>query len=646
MLKLTQISKAFVHQSVLNEVTLQVTLQSRIGLIGRNGCGKSTLLKIIMGEVEADSGSIYRAPGLQVACLTQEPRITPGHTLYEEVKSVYADLNALAAEESNLLKQLESLTGDAQMKALHRLDQIHRHMERLDAHQVDAQISRMVNGLGFSLDDLNRPVEQFSGGWQMRINLAKVLLSGADILLLDEPTNHLDLEACEWLEGFLKDYQGGLIIVSHDRRFLDQVVTEIAELEFGHLTSWPGNYTSHLSQKAAWIERESSAVDRQHKELTKQMAFVERFRASATKSTQAKSREKQLNKIERLEAPKTNMQRISVRFPLPQASGKQVLTIRNVSKGYDHKPLFFGVNADVQRRQRIFLLGPNGCGKTTLFKLLLGLETLDAGEVRQGHQAIPGYFSQNQLDTLDPNKTVFETLHDARPEMTQTEIRGLLGRFLFTGDQVFKAVSVLSGGEKSKLALAKLILSGPNTLFLDEPTNHMDIPAKEVLEDAFREYEGTILCISHDRYFIQQLATDIWEIYEGQLIPYSGDYEYYLSKREEIRAARLTATHAKQNPKNKPEVAEIQPESQKIQEKGASSPLRQRRESEKRLNQLEKAIIQLESELSELQERLTDLVTRQAFDDIQAVNHQLEQGQEKLIQLNTEWESLAEILAE
>lgn len=637
MLKLTDISKTFVHQRVLDTLSLQIGQKSRIGLIGRNGCGKSTLLKILMGQLEPDSGTIYRAPGLKVNCLTQEPQITPGNTLEQEVRTVFASVNALMAEEALLLEGLEAAPQDEQMKKLDRLHEVHQDLARLDAYDIDAKINKMITGLGFSLDEMSRPVEQFSGGWQMRINLAKVLLEGADILLLDEPTNHLDLEALEWLENFLKDYPGGLVIVSHDRSFLDRIVTEVAEVELGHLTLWPGNYSQFITQKADYLEREAAAVDRQQKELAKQTAFVERFRASATKSTQAKSREKQLDKIERLEAPKTDNRRMTVRFPVPQSSGKEVLKLEKIAKRFGNNVLFQDLNAELHRHQRVFLLGANGCGKTTLFRLIMELEPADTGNIKQGHHVKLGYFSQNQLETLEPQKTVFDTLHDARPDMTQTEIRGLLGRFLFTGDQVFKAVEKLSGGEKSKLALAKLMLSGPNMLLLDEPTNHMDIPAKEVLEEAFLEYDGSILCISHDRYFIQRLATHIWEIHQGQLIQYDGNYDYYLEKRDEFRARKKPSL---------PKAPLQEPTSPSTSQAKSSSPLKERRDIEKQIIKIEKEIIKLESGLKTHQADLLNPNFQNEYEKLHALTLLISETEKQLAQKEREWEHLTETLAE
>lgn len=537
-IRLTDITKKFSSRSLFDELNLEIGAKDRIGLIGRNGCGKSTLLKIIMGEMTPEKGSIYRAPGLRISYLTQEPKISPNLTLIEEMRSCFTEINAMMAEEAEILPKLEdpTLDPDAQMALVERLSAIHEELYRLDAYDIEARIGRILKGLGFSQEEHSRKSGEFSGGWQMRINLAKVLLEGTDILLLDEPTNHLDLEACEWLESFLTEYQGGLAIVSHDHYFLDQVTNKIAELEHQTIKVWNGNYSSQLVQKAEEIENITAAYHRQQKELAKQSAFVDRFRASATRGTQAKSREKQLNKIERIELPPGDTKQMVVRFPSPSPSGKEVLTLKDISKSFGENHIFKGISAELKRRQRVFLLGANGCGKTTLLRLIQGLEKPDTGTVSEGYNVLVGYFSQHQLETLDQNKSVMDNLQAACPDLTVPELRGVLGRFLFTGEQAFKPVNVLSGGEKSKLALAKLMMSGSNTLLLDEPTNHMDIPSKNVMTEAFGEYEGTMLCISHDRHFIQELATEIWEIYEGHLLVYCGDYEYYRGKRDEMRS--------------------------------------------------------------------------------------------------------------
>lgn len=635
--------------SLFNGLSFQIGAKSRIGLIGRNGCGKSTLLKIVMGVISPDEGSVYRAPGLRINYLSQEPRITPHLTLEEEMRSVFTAINALEREEAELLRQLnepsdasEESSSESENRHLAlatRLNRVHAELERLDAANREARISRILKGLGFAAADHQRKTGEFSGGWKMRINLAKVLLEGAEVLLLDEPTNHLDLEACEWLESFLKEYPGGLVLVSHDRRFLDQVATEIAELERDGLKVRSGNYTAHLALKAAEMEQLAAAYNRQQKELSKQTAFVERFRASATRSTQAKSREKQLAKVERIALPQQDNRRLAFRFPAPQASGRQVFTLRDVRKAFGDKLLFQSLNADFERGRRIFLLGANGTGKTTLLRLILGLETPDAGEIRQGHNVKPGYFSQNQLETLDPDKSVMDTLQEIAPMLTNTELRTLLGCFLFSGEQVFKPVSVLSGGEKSKLALARLMLSGPNVLLLDEPTNHMDIPSKDVMAEALLDYEGSILCISHDRHFIQELATDIWELYDGHLLTYGGDYEYYLFKRNQMRAGVQAIREAALNPRRALKTETV-PEPT-----AAASPLQARKELEKQLRKVERDILALEEEIAGLQAKLLDPALQQDYQQLHELSISVERKQQALSQLNDAWSELAEALS-
>lgn len=649
-IQLNGISKNFVTHTLFSDLSLEIGAKSRIGLIGRNGCGKSTLLKIILGHLQPDGGSIYRAPRVHINYLSQEPRINPELTLQDELRSVFGELNALQAEDIKLVEQLSdpSYSADEHFAMAERLCAIHEEMARYDAQNVDARVDKILKGLGFSEADHERKSGEFSGGWQMRINLAKVLLEGADILLMDEPTNHLDLEACEWLENFLREYPGGVIVVSHDRRFLDQVTTEIAELEFGKIKVWTGNYSSHLDQKAVEIEQQTAAFERQQKELAKQSAFVDRFRASATRGTQAKSREKQLAKIERLEAPQEDHRRMALRFPTPQPSGIQVLTLNNLRKAFDDKLLFSNLSAEMERQQRIFLLGENGAGKTTLLRLILGEETLDSGEVRRGHNVDIGYFSQNQLDTLNPEHSVFDSIQEACPKLTNTEIRGLLGRFLFTGEQVFKPIKVLSGGEKSKVALARLMISGPNTLLLDEPTNHMDIPAKDVITEALQEYEGSFLCISHDRYFIEQLATHIWEIYNGQLLTYCGGYEYYLYKRDEMRA-KADQEIAKRQQRAEQKLAHEAKQNAAPAAKAAIdksvSPLQARKEIEKQLTKTEKNIVALEADIEKCSAKLEDPAIQQDYQKLHELSSTIEAKRAELIRLNDSWAELAERLS-
>jgi ATP-binding cassette subfamily F protein 3 len=635
MLQVIDVFKAYGTRTLLNGVTFQINPTSRIGLVGRNGAGKSTLFKLIMGEMEPDQGRITRMPGTAIRCLTQELHINTENTLFAEVMSALPALGDLETEEANLFAHWEELNEAQQLDACSRLAEI-THMKEQLGH-LEGNVSRLLTGLGFGLHEFDRLVGHFSGGWQMRINLAKVLVQGAEFLLLDEPTNHLDLEAREWLEGFLKDYPGGLLIVTHDRQFLDKVVTEIAEIELGKLTVWPGNYTKSLQMKAEAQQRLEAAAERQTKELAKQQAFVDRFRASATKSTQAKSREKQLAKIERIEVTKTDTSRLRVQFPVPPRSGRHVLSLKGVAKAFGPRVLFEALEGEIERQQRVFLLGANGMGKTTLLRLILGLETADAGTIELGGEVNIGYFSQHQLETLDPELSALQTLEKVAPiTMEQTEVRGVLGRFLFQGEEAFKQVKVLSGGEKSRLALARLLLSNANFLLLDEPTNHMDIPAQLAMEQAFREYQGTLLCISHDRYLIQEVATDIWELHHGEVLVYRGNYDYYLSKRDEVRAD-ADAKRAKRlaKAKNTPAKAVAVVNEAHVAHEQAKQA---QKVSTKALSKLEKAIMAKEAEVAAVQAQVEAAATD--YTQAASLGAQLQALEAELAELNTQWSAL------
>ena len=646
-LHIQQVGKHFGEQSLFDNVTFQVSTDSRLALVGRNGCGKSTLLKMLMGLEDPSAGSFRRSPGLLVNYLSQEPHLNLDNTLLEECQTVFAHVDGLQQEETEILEQLGTADAAEQERLLERLSDVQAALERYNPEQIEGTIHRTLQGLGFESDQYTQLTRSFSGGWRMRINLAKVLLEGADILLLDEPTNHLDLEACEWLEAFLSNYQGGIVVVSHDRHFLDRMTTQTAELEQGRLTLYPGNYSAYQQLKAEQQAAQLSAYERQQKEITKQQAFVDKFRASARRSTQAKSRERQLDKMERIEAPTDDKRKITLRFPPPEPSGREVLTIQDLRKQFTETPLFNGVNAVLERDQRVFLLGGNGAGKTTFLRLLLGLDTPDTGSVNQGHNLKLGYFSQQQLETLDGESTPMATVHDAYPDMTHTEVRTLLGQFLFSGDSVFKKVEVLSGGEKSRLALAKLMLSGANTLLLDEPTNHMDLPAKERMMEAFRQFQGTQLIISHDRHLIQGLATHIWELYAGQLICYEGDYTFYL-RHKEARRAQVDARHEKAKRQAAASAAAKEKQEAKassVSQKESFAKKPPKGVSEKDLKRLEKAIVQTEEELASVHQQLVDPVLQTDYEALSQLSKQAEELQEQLSELNTQWESMASLFA-
>lgn len=549
MLRLEHVSKIYPTGEVLKDINWEVKPGDRIGLVGVNGAGKSTQLKIIAGEVEPTAGEVIRPASLHIAHLTQEFEVDPTRTVREEFWRAFKEANEVHEALARVHRDMETADPEQLDRLIHEMDRFQRLFEAMDGYGLEARIEKILPDLGFELEDGDRLVSAFSGGWQMRMSLGKILLQSPDLLLLDEPTNHLDLETIEWLETYLKGLSTPMVIVSHDREFLDRLCTQIVETERGVSTTYLGNYSAYLQQKEENQQAQLSAYERQQKELEKQQAFVDRFRASATRSTQAKSREKQLEKIERIEVPDAGVRSLHFRFPPSPRSGRDVVMIKDLTHSYDEKILFLGAELLIERGDRIAFLGPNGAGKSTLLHLIMGMEQPTDGIVKIGdHNVIPGYFEQNQAEALDLDKTVMQTIHDEVPTWTNEEVRTLLGRFLFSGDTVFKPVKALSGGEKARLALAKMLLQPANLLILDEPTNHLDIPAKEMLEEALQNYDGTVIIVSHDRYFISKVANKIVEIRDGELLLYRGDYHYYLDKiaeeKEKVRLAAIEADKA------------------------------------------------------------------------------------------------------
>ncbi|WP_008308183.1 ABC-F family ATP-binding cassette domain-containing protein [Leptolyngbya sp. PCC 6406] len=549
MLRLENISKIYPTGEVLKNVNWEVKPGDRIGLVGVNGAGKSTQLKIILGEVEPTTGTVVRPNSLRIGYLNQEFDVETARTVREEFWTVFHEANAIHHKLMDLPHRMEVADPEELDTLIHELDRQQRKFEALDGYGLESRIEKILPEMGFTAEEGDRFVSEFSGGWQMRMGLGKVLLQEPDILLLDEPTNHLDLETIEWLETYLKGVNTPMVIVSHDREFLDRLCTQIVETERGVSSTFLGNYSAYLTQKAETRAVQLSAYERQQKEISQQQTFVDRFRASATRSTQAKSREKQLEKIERIEAPIADVRTLRFQFPPAPRSGREMVTISNLTHYYDDKILFLDANLEIERGDRIAFLGPNGCGKSTLLRMILGREKPVEGQVALGqHNVLPQYFEQNQAEALDLEKTVLDTLHSIVPDWKMEEVRTLLGQFLFSGEMAYKTVAALSGGEKARLALACMLVRPANLLILDEPTNHLDIPAKETLEAALCQYDGTVLLVSHDRYFISQVANKIVEVREGELRLYRGDYHYYLDKveeeREQARQAALSAEQA------------------------------------------------------------------------------------------------------
>ena len=570
MLRLERISKIYPTGEILKNVTWELKPGDRIGLVGVNGAGKSTQLKIIAGELEPTAGEVIRPASLHIAYLNQEFDVVPSRTVREEFWTVFAEAHQTQQAQHQVQQQMETADPQTLETLIHQLDRLQRQFEALDGYGLDARIEKILPEMGFDSEDGDRLVSAFSGGWQMRMCLGKILLQSPDILLLDEPTNHLDLETIEWLETYLKGLTTPMVIVSHDRAFMDRLCTKIVETERGVATTYLGNYSAYMQQKSETQSAQLSAFEHQQKEIEKQQTYVDRFRASATRSTQAKSREKQLDKIERIDAPIADVKTLKFQFPPAPRSGREVVIVKDMVKTYGDDILFLGANLLLERGDRIAILGPNGSGKSTFLHMLMGTEPPDEGTIKLGdHNVIPGYFEQNQAEALDLSKTVITTIHDEVPDWTNQEVRTLLGRFLFSGETAYKQVKALSGGEKARLALAKMLLSPVNLLILDEPTNHLDIPAKEMLESALQDYEGAVVIVSHDRYFISQVATKIVEIKDGELILYRGDYQYYQDKLAETtanaqhekdaaeKAAKAAAKRAKKQAKRKQSKAKV-----------------------------------------------------------------------------------------
>ncbi|MGL5075048.1 MAG: ABC-F family ATP-binding cassette domain-containing protein, partial [Waterburya sp.] len=460
MLRLENISKIYTTGEVLKNVTWEVKPGEKVGLVGVNGAGKSTQLKIISGEIEATSGELIRPASMKIAYLTQEFEVEPTRTVYEEFWTVFHEANAIQQQMGQVQQKMETSNPQELDKLINQLDKLQRKFEAIDGYSLDAQIEKILPEMGFTSEDGDRLVSSFSGGWQMRMSLGKILLQEPDLLLLDEPTNHLDLATIEWLENYLRGVNTPMVIVSHDREFLDRLCTKIVETERGVATTYLGNYSAYLQQKAEMRLAQGATFERQQKEIAKQQEFIEKFRASATRSTQAKSREKQLDKVELVEAPIANLKTLKFRFPPSPRSGREVVTIEDLVHTFNNDILFLGAKLTIERGDRIAMLGPNGAGKSTLLRMIMGMEKFEDGKVELGkHNVIPGYFEQNQAEALDLNKTVIDTVHDEVPDWKNEEVRTLLGQFLFSGETVFKKVEALSGGEKARLALAKMLLT-------------------------------------------------------------------------------------------------------------------------------------------------------------------------------------------
>jgi len=529
LIQLSELTKSFGDRVLFDHVTWQITDRERVGLCGPNGAGKTTLLRMMAGLDEPDSGAVLKPAALTVGYLPQDGLSHSGRSVFDEAASAFGGLLAMKAEMHALEGQLgdEAIPESEHEQMLVRYADLQEQFRHGDGYSIEVKTSTVLQGLGFKTTDFPRQTDTFSGGWQMRIALARLLLGQPGLLLLDEPTNHLDLEARNWLEEYLNAYPHAVILVSHDRYFLDAVVTRIADLTLRTLTDYIGNYSDYLVEHHARIEALRKAKREQDEEVARVKMFIDRFRYQATKAAQVQSRIKMLEKVVPIEVP-PERKRIHFQFPSCAKSGRTVLELKNARKVYGDLVVFDHVNLHIERGDRIALVGPNGVGKSTLMRLLSGEEAPDSGERVEGHHVVMQYFAQDEATRMDPAPTVYETLASGSPNDMVPAIRNILGGFLFSGDDVYKRVRVLSGGERTRLAVARMLLRPSNTLLLDEPTNHLDLDSKEVLLDALVDYGGTLMFVSHDRYFVERLATKIIEVGNGTALVYPGTYKEFL----------------------------------------------------------------------------------------------------------------------
>ncbi|PSJ32220.1 thiamine ABC transporter substrate-binding protein [Peptostreptococcus russellii] len=639
MLSCNNVTKSFGVETILEDISFSISEGDKVGIVGVNGTGKTTLFKIITGIYGYDSGEIYTSKDCRMGYLEQNTNFHSDKTIYEEVLKVFSDLIASEIELRDMehkIAELSKLEGSPTSELKKLMDDYGKKYERFEenhGYSYKSEVIGTLRGLGFSKDDLEKQIDVLSGGEKTRVLLAKLLLGKPSLLLLDEPTNHLDAEAVEWLEGFLRAYEGTVMIISHDRYFLDQSVNRIFEMSNKHLTAFNGNYTEYQKQAKIQKEIELKRYENQQHEIKKQEESIERLKSYGREKhiKRARSKEKMLNKVEKLEKPQEYRKKAKFKFHSAPQSGNDVLRVENLEKSFDERVLFKGVNFDIYRGEKVALIGPNGIGKSTLFKILMSEETQNDGNFKIGQNVIPAYFHQEQK-TLNLKNTIIDEIWDSNPSLTQTEIRSLLGAFLFSDEDVFKEINLLSGGERARIAILKLILSKSNLLLLDEPTNHLDIDSKEVLEEALLEYDGTIFTISHDRYFLNTVIDKILLLSPEGVTEYLGNYDYYMEKKTQQKEMETLADDLDIEQKTKTQIKE-----EKKREKEQKQKENQVRN---RVRKIEDEIELLEKEIEGLEYMLCQEEIYSSPEKSKEVNQEKAEHEKKLKHLYTKWEEI------
>ena len=668
ILSCSNICKSFGENDILKQVSFHIEDHEKAAIVGINGAGKSTLLKVLIGKLAADDGVVTWAKGASIGYLAQHQDLVGAETIYDALLEVKKPVIQMEARIRSLELEMKSASGDELEAKLSEYSRLNHEFEMSDGYSYQSEITGVLKGLGFTEDEFSKPITALSGGQKTRVSLGKLLLTKPDILLLDEPTNHLDMESIAWLETYLRNYSGAVIIVAHDRYFLDRVVTKIIELDMGHCTVFSGNYSAYSDKKAMLRDAAIRAYLNQQQEIRHQEAVIAKLKSFNREKSikRAESREKMLDKIDRLEKPVQTNDSMDIRLEPDVVSGNDVLTVTDLSKSFDTQTLFTNVDFEIKRGERVAVIGNNGTGKTTLLKIINGIIPADSGQIRLGSKVHIGYYDQEH-QVLHMDKTLFQEIQDTYPNMNNTQIRNTLAAFLFTGDDVFKLIRDLSGGERGRVSLAKLMLSDANFLLLDEPTNHLDITSKEILESALNRYTGTVLYVSHDRYFINRTATRILDLTNGSFINYIGNYDYYLEKKEDVEAA-FAARQMAQTAANHPTGANSQqsastasgisssrtsqtamtassagsPADGKIDWKAQKEEQARLRKRQNELKKVEDKIHDLETRDGEIDELLSQEDVYTDVSRLMELNKEKESIQKELEILYEKWEELAE----